>query len=402
LNSSFFPRVPLAIPFWNGDTYRNILRCLVSCSIIDGDDLAQLRSQVEKSLGVADALLCGSGSLALELALRACSVRAGDEVVIPTFCCTAVVAPVLALGATPVLADCGDELNLTPASVEAVLTRKTKAVIVPHLFGNPAEIAAIIELVRGRNIRVIDDAAQALGATIDGQPVGSFGDVGILSFGAEKVCFGLGGGAVVSRREDFIQKISQMSLSTPGHGPAIANLLSTFFWRRLRRWTLPLRSALAPRAEAPDVAPALYRRESISNLAATVASSLMRTLDENILARRARVRAYRDLWGDHSRVELIAHRNGSACLTQVIRVLPRHRDDGAASRVITALRASGYEVQGSYVPIHLMSSFNRCVWDRLPYAERVWADLVELPCEPEVSFAHVGQIADIVNRVLNS
>jgi len=348
---------------------------------------------------VSAALLCGSGSLALELALRACDVDEGDEVVLPTFCCTAVVPPILGVGATPVLADCGDELNLTTASVEAVLTRKTKAVIVPHLFGNPAEIDGIVELVRGRNIRVIDDAAQALGAAIDGQLVGGFGDTGILSFGAEKVCFGLGGGALVSRREKFIQKNSQMSLPAPALGSAVANLLSTFTWRRLRRWTLPLRSALAPRPAAPDAAPAPYRHESMSNLAAAVASSLMRALDQNIFARRARMQAYRELLGNHSKVELISHRAGSACLTQVIRVLPRHRDDDAASRVITALREGGYEVQGSYVPIHLLPSFNHCVWDRLPYAERVWADLVELPCEPSVSLTDIERIAAIVKNI---
>ena len=396
LISSLFPRVPLAVPHWNRDTYRNILQCLVSGSVVDGPQLASLKAQIVATLGSADALLTGSGSLALELALRACDVHSGDEVVLPTFCCTAVVPPIVAVGATPVLADCGAELNLTSATVEAVLTRKTKAAIVPHLFGNPAEIHRIVELVRGRDIRVIDDAAQALGATIDGQPVGSFGDAGILSFGAEKVCFGLGGGALVSRREEFIQKISQKSFSTPAFGPAIANLCSTFFWRRLRRWTLPLRLALAPRPAAPDAAPAPYRHESMSNLAAAVASSLMPTLDGNISARRARVRAYRELLGNHSKVELISHQSGSACLTQLIRVLPNHRDDDGAARMIATLRAAGYEVQGSYVPIHLMSSFHRCVWDRLPYAERAWADLVELPCEPSVSLTDVERIAAIV------
>lgn len=396
----FFLRVPLALPFWNRETYRNILRCVASRSVVDGADLARLKSQIEKSLGVSDALLCGSGSLALELALRACDVRRGDEVVLPTFCCTAVVPPILLLGATPVLADCGDELNLTPASVEAALTRKTKAVIVPHLFGNPAEIDGIAELVRQRNIRVVDDAAQALGATIDGQSVGSFGDAGIVSFGVEKVCFGLGGGALVSRRDEIMQKQSQTILPVPAFTPAVANLWSIFIWRCLRRWTLPLRSAFAPTAPGPDAMPAPYRRESMSNLAAAVASSLMRALDRNLIARRARVRAYRELLGSSSRIELISHRAGSACLTQVIRVPPNSCGDDAASRVITSLRAARYEVQGSYVPIHLWSSFTACVWDRLSRAERLWSDLVELPCEPSVSLNDIGRIAAIVKQTV--
>src|SRR5437870_12122888 len=162
--ANFFDRVSLCVPHVNGATYRGILRSFLSGSVIVGADLGELRSLVIEIFGVEEAVLCGSGSLSLEMALRACDVRQGDEVVIPTFCCTAVVSPILAVGALPMLADVGEDLSITAETVEAVLTDKTKAIIVPHLFGNPADIKAIMELARGRTIRVIDDAAQALGA----------------------------------------------------------------------------------------------------------------------------------------------------------------------------------------------------------------------------------------------
>ncbi|HXV81587.1 MAG TPA: DegT/DnrJ/EryC1/StrS family aminotransferase, partial [Candidatus Binatia bacterium] len=184
------------MPYWNGATYRAILRSFSSGSIIEGPDLGALSCAVTERLRVEDAVLCGSGSLALEIALRACGVGKGDEVVIPTFCCSSIVPPLLAVGGLPVLADVGDDLNINADTAAGVLTEKTRAIIVPHLFGNPAEIEPIVDLARRKNIRVIDDAAQAFGATIDGRPAGSFGDVGILSFGSEKVCSGLGGGAV--------------------------------------------------------------------------------------------------------------------------------------------------------------------------------------------------------------
>ena len=170
---SAFPVVPLGEPYWNAATYRAILRSLFSASVIEGTAIGDLRSLVIETLGVEDALLCSSGSCALEIALRACGVGKNDEVVIPTFCCSAVVPPILAVGALPVLADIGPELNLTVETVDAALTRKTRAIIVPHLFGNPADIGAIVALAGAKNIRVIDDAAQALGATIDGRAVGT-------------------------------------------------------------------------------------------------------------------------------------------------------------------------------------------------------------------------------------
>src|SRR5688572_2824704 len=92
-------RVPLAVPYWTGSTYRSILRSILRGGVIDGAELHALKTLLIKQLGVADAVLCGSGSLALEIALRACGVRPADEVVIPTFCCSAVVLPVLAVGA---------------------------------------------------------------------------------------------------------------------------------------------------------------------------------------------------------------------------------------------------------------------------------------------------------------
>jgi dTDP-4-amino-4,6-dideoxygalactose transaminase len=401
--ASQFYRVPLAVPYWNRGTYRRILQSFCSGSVIDGADLHHLRSLVIEGLGVKEAALCGSGSLALEITLRACDVRRGDEVVIPTFCCTAVVPPILALDATPVLADAGEELNLTVETVGAVLTQNTRAIIVPHLFGNPADISAIIELVRGKNVRIIDDAAQALGATLDGRPLGSFGEVGILSFGGEKICFGLGGGAVVSRHDKFLHSDSMIDLARPALASTLRRFLGTLIWRRWRRWTRPLKVTLSRNGFHGDLASLTrYGRELMANLNAAVACSLMQTLRENIAARREHVRAYQILLGGEERLKLIPHRPGSACLTQVVRVLPRRRGRDLASDMIKALGRAGYEIQGSYLPIHLLGSFGMCVWDRLPYSERVWADLIELPCEPDVKFNYVERIAMIVKQTINS
>jgi dTDP-4-amino-4,6-dideoxygalactose transaminase len=394
-------RVPLAVPYWTGSTYRSILRSILRGGVIDGAELHALKTLLIKQLGVADAVLCGSGSLALEIALRACGVRPADEVVIPTFCCSAVVLPVLAVGAVPVLADVGAELNLTAETVVAVLTRKTKAIIVPHLFGNPAPIGAILSLAREKNIRVIDDAAQALGATIDDQPVGSFGDLGILSFGAEKICFGIGGGAVISQKGLFFGGDGRIDLGLPDRSQTLKKLLSTLVLRRWRRWTLPvLHLFLSEDSVGPETLPDSYRKESLGSLNAAIALTLMQTLPENIEGRRDRVRAYRELLGDLSALELIPHGTGSACLAQVVRVRRKRPSEDLAVAVSDGLRNAGYEVRGSYVPLHHLSDCSMCVWDQLPHADRVWSDLVELPCEPSVSLDHIEQISAIVKAAI--
>lgn len=395
-------RVPRAMPFWNGSTYRAILRSLTSGRMVDGSAVSELRSLLIQTLRTEAALLTGSGSLALELALRACGVGHSDEVIIPTFCCSAVVPPVLAVGALPVLADIGAELNLTVENVDAVITQRTRAVIVPHLFGNPADIKAIVELARGRNIRVIDDAAQALGATIDGRSVGSFGDAGIVSFGNEKICFGLGGGAVVSSRPALLDDAS-LNLSTAKSSLVMRQLVATQIGWRWRRWTLSLQTMLpSDNTGGPNALPTPYRTETMANLQAAVALSLMQSLRENIAARRERLRSYQHFLGGENRLELIPHRPGSACLTQVVRVSPRGHGRDLAAPLIAALGKSGYEIQGSYMPIHLLGCFNRCAWDRLPNADRVWLDLIELPCDPGVRLEDVERISTVIKKFVRA
>jgi len=292
------------VPYWNGATRRAILRALATGGVVEGLELDQLKSSLNEMFRVAGVIVCGSGSLALEIALRACGVGPGDEVVVPTFCCTAVMPPVIAVGALPVFADAGAELNVTAETVGAALTEKTKAVIVPHLFGNPAEIEAIID-VAGKKVRVIDDAAQALGATIGGQPVGGFGDAGMVSFGGEKVCAGIGGGIFVARSEEVFSEAVKIDLPKARRLPTLRALGSTLLWRRWRRWTRPVEAAFHRRkADGPDAPPDPYRRESMANLNAAVAFSLMSTLGENIAARRARVDVYRELLGADERLSL--------------------------------------------------------------------------------------------------
>jgi perosamine synthetase len=401
--SSYFYRVPLSVPYWTRAAYREILRSFLSGSIIEGPDRSKLKAEVMERLGAVDAMVCGSGSLALEIALHACGVREGDDVIIPTFCCTSVLPPILALGAYPVLADIGEELNITAQTIEPVLTGKTKVIIVPHLFGNPADIQTIIDLADRWSVRVIDDAAQALGATIDGRPVGSFGDAGILSFGSEKVCFGLGGGVAVFRRKECLNGASKIDLPPAQLSPTLRTFFSTLAWRRWRHWTLPVQPFLShANSGGPDSPPAPYRKENLANLNAAVALSLVKTLEKNIAARRARARAYRELLGDHPCLKLISHQPGSACLTQVVRVLPGAHGDDRSVRLIEALRRAGYEVQGSYVPIHLLPYYERYARRRLSNAERLWSDLIELPCEPGVSSAHIERIAGVVKQALRS
>jgi dTDP-4-amino-4,6-dideoxygalactose transaminase len=385
-------RVPLCVPFWGGATYAAMIRCLVSGRVRVGPDGARLAARLAALLDAAAVVPCASGRAAIEAGLRLLGVGPGAEVILPSFCCRSIVPPVLAVGAMPVLADVGPDLNLTPEAVEAAITARTRAVVVAHLFGNPADTATVGEVCRSRGIAVLDDAAQALGATRGGRMAGALGDVGVLSFGRGKVCFGTGGGALVVSRRDLLDGVRRLRLASPPAGGA-ANALAVLVWRRWRRWTVPLRRALAWVVPEPRVAD-MRGPGAIRNIDAAVALTLLDTLPTNLSARRARVDRYRDLLAREPGIRLLPHASGSACLTQVVHL----RGDGArpARAVLRELRAAGYEVSGSYTPLDELPGLARSARRRPGGPATAWRELIELPCEPGVTEGAIDEIAATV------
>ncbi len=149
--------------------------------------------------GCKYAVAVANGTLALELALRALGVGPGDEVITTARTFIASASCAVAVGARPVLADVDrDSGNMTAASIRAVLTPRTRAIVVVHLGGWPCEMDPILELARERSIRVIEDCAQAHGATYEGRPIGSMGDVAAFSFCQDKIMTTAGEGGMIT------------------------------------------------------------------------------------------------------------------------------------------------------------------------------------------------------------
>jgi 8-amino-3,8-dideoxy-alpha-D-manno-octulosonate transaminase len=157
-----------------------------------------LEEQLAARLHVRHAHVCASGTAAVFTALAACGVGAGDEVIVPPFTFVADIECVLWLGAVPVFAEVDATLCLDPASVAAAITPRTKAVLVVHMCGSMGRIDALEELCRRRGVLLIEDAAQAMGATYGGQPLGTFGRAGVFSFDFVKTMTCGEGGAIVT------------------------------------------------------------------------------------------------------------------------------------------------------------------------------------------------------------
>ena len=164
-----------------------------------GTECGEFEREFAAWVGVPHAVALMNGTVALELALRALGIGPGDEVVVTPRTFIASISCVVSVGATPVFADVDPVSgNLTAATIEPVLTPKTKAIVCVHLAGWPCDMDPIMELACARGLRVIEDCAQAHGARYKGRSVGSIGDIGAWSFCQDKIMTTGGEGGMVT------------------------------------------------------------------------------------------------------------------------------------------------------------------------------------------------------------
>lgn len=180
-------------------------------TFILGEYGRELEGKIAGYCGVKHAIGCASGSDALRLALMALDIGPGDEVVVPTFTFYATAGSVAAVGARPVFCDVDPKtFNCDVRSMERAMTGRTKAMIVVHLFGQCADMDEIRRLAEKRNVYLIEDVAQAIGAEYDGRRAGSIGDIGCFSFYPTKNLGGAGDGGMVTTSDDNLARKLKM------------------------------------------------------------------------------------------------------------------------------------------------------------------------------------------------
>jgi dTDP-4-amino-4,6-dideoxygalactose transaminase len=187
-------------------------RVVDSSQFVLGGEGRALEAELASVCGVAHAVGVGSGTDALRLALSALGIGAGDEVITPAFSFVASATTIMMTGATPVFADIDpDTYNVDVRAVERAITPRTRAIMPVHLYGGPAAVDELTALARGRGLAVVEDAAQAIGATLHGRVIGSWGDAACLSFYPTKNLGACGdAGMVVTNRADVAERLRRL------------------------------------------------------------------------------------------------------------------------------------------------------------------------------------------------
>jgi dTDP-4-amino-4,6-dideoxygalactose transaminase len=205
--------IPLLRPYFDSDELCEIKEVLDSGWVSQGPKVKEFENKVANYIGAEYAIAVTNCTAALHLALLSLGIGAGDEVLVADYTFPATGHSVLYCGAKPVFVDIDlATYNIDPEKIEEKITKRTKAILPVHTFGQPAEMDKILEIAHNYELKVVEDAACALGARYKNKPAGTIGDIGCFSFHARKGITTGEGGMVVTNDESIAEKIRYLSV----------------------------------------------------------------------------------------------------------------------------------------------------------------------------------------------
>lgn len=327
-----------------------------------GPEVKAFEKEFAEYISVKHAIGVGSGTEAIHIALLALGIGAGDEVITVPNTAVATVAAIELTGARAVLVDVRpDTMLIDVEKIERAITPRTKAIIPVHLFGQSCDLDPIMQLARSKNIFVLEDCAQAHGATYRGKRVGSIGDIAAFSFYPTKNLGAYGdGGAILTNNAELAQRI---------------DLLRQYGWRE--RYTSDIKGM----------------NSRLDELQAAVLRVKLRHLDDWNKARRERAAVYTELIRSVTPPREMAY--GEAVYHLYV-VQSKKRD-----ALIAHLKSCGIGTMIQYPhTIHLQPAYVNLGYREgdLPESERLAREIVSLPLYPELAMDDVRAIAKVVNE----
>lgn len=208
-------KIPLTLPYFDKEEEKSIIKVLHSGWVMQGPKVSEFEKKLSEFLGVKYVIAVNSGTAALHLSMLALDIKAGMEVIVPSFSFIASANCVLYTGAKPVFADIDEETyNIDPKEILKKITKKTKAVIAVHQIGLPAEMDEIRKICKNHKLFLIEDAACALGAEYKGKMVGGLSDLACFSFHPRKSITTGEGGLISTNNKELYEKL----ISLRSHG----------------------------------------------------------------------------------------------------------------------------------------------------------------------------------------
>lgn len=369
--SSPRPYIPVCEPDINATALENLQACIEENWISSGGRfVTEFESQFAELTGVKHCVATSSGTTALYLLLAACGVKAGDEVILPSFTMVAVASSVVHLGARPIFVDCdeGSE-NVSRNAILKRVTERTKAIIVVHTYGRPFDVPALLQHVATSRIAVIEDAAEAHGAVVRGRPVGSLSYGASFSFYANKIITTGEGGAITTDDDALATVCRTMrdhAFSSERH-----------FWHRYRGHNFRM-----------------------TNLQAAVGVSQLENFRRLCDARKTVAAQYSKAFSSLDDLILPVEDDGTehAFWVYFLRVIP-----GAISRdeLRRELARKGIETRTAFIPLHLQPAYREFYDEKdcFKNAEQLSATGLYLPSSSKLTSEELDYVCLNVCRI---
>jgi dTDP-4-amino-4,6-dideoxygalactose transaminase len=375
--SNKYPRVYLSTPHMSGEEQVLIAEAFASNWIAPlGPHVDGFQFEFAKSVGAPHAVALSSGTAALHLALQLLGVGVGDEVMVSTLTFSASVNPIRYLGATPIFIDSertswNMDAGLLAEALEkrARKNRLPKAVVVVHLYGQTADLDPIVELCRKYEVALIEDAAEALGATYKGRSPGTFGQAGIYSFNGNKIITTAGGGMLVS--PDAALVAHALKLATQARDPA-------------------------PHYEHTEIG-YNYR---MTNVLAAIGRAQLKVLDDRVAARRGNFDFYYDELGDLPGIQFMPEAPWGRHNRWLTTLTIDPRQFGADRETVRlALEAQNIESRPVWKPMHQQPIFAGFPLVGGAVSDALFRDGLCLPSGSNLTESELGRVCEVVRRM---
>lgn len=334
--------------------------------------------------GAGQALAVSSGTAAMQIALAAWGVGPGDEVITTplTFCST--VHAIVHQGATPVLADVGYDYNLDPAQAAARITPRSRVLLPVHLGGLPCAMEALLELARAHELKVLEDAAHATGAAVEGRKVGSIGDATAFSFYATKNLTTAEGGMLTSDDGEFMEQARLWHL----HG------MSRDAWKRYTAEGAWGYDVLVPGFKA-----------NMSDIQAALGLVQLAKLERNLARRRAIAEEYTAAFSQMPELVPAPEARPEDRHAHHLYTLRLDLERLAIGRdcFFEELRARGIGASVHFIPVYHFSYYRqRFGWEAqdFPRAEAIYRSTISLPCYPRMTDSNVTRVIGAVEEIV--
>jgi len=325
--------IPVVAPYLKDEILDKVIATWKNYRMSPANAIEEFERQMAKILKVSHTLAVNSGTSALHLALKVLGVQSGDEVICPTFTYAATLNAIRYCGAIPIMVDSEEQTwNLCPDLLEqAIVDRKgrgsnLKAVIVVHSFGMPAQMDRILSICDAYKLPVIEDAAGALGSSISGRSVGTFGEIGVVSFNVNKILTTLGGGLMVTNNHNLFSRAGYLANQAKSNTPYYLHKEVGFNYR-------------------------------MNTFAAIVGLSQLPNLQRNVELKRAIYHRYRKSFNNIPHLEFIKEPDGyrtnrwmsTACM----------KNSQQLENIIHFMDQNNIEINYVWKPMHQQPAFNR-------------------------------------------